>query len=1023
LGCQQIHAPTQRVLQDPLVWIDWLHQYRVTVTWAPNFAYSLVNDNADAMADKKWDLSSVRFILNGGEAIVAKVARRFLELLHPYGLASTAMRPAWGMSETSSAATYSNSFSGESATDEQTFVEVGEPIPGLMMRIVDADNQVVAAETIGRLQVKGDMITLGYYAQPELTNQVLSEEGWFDTGDLGFLRQGKLTLTGRQKGVIIVNGANVHDHEVEAVVETVADVEVSFTAACAVRLQDSQTDQLAVFFHSKLIDPQALLKQLQAIRQTLVAQMGINPIYLIPLDKADIPKTAIGKIQRTQLRKRLEAGEFNPVLKQIDVLGANDNTLPDWFYQPVWTPKNLRYSGQLNPSGSVLIFMDNEGLGAKVCQQFDQDAIPYIKISEALSFEKYSPDHYGIDPQQPQHYHQLIRDLHKAQINTTTVLHLGSYQNSAKAMESRETLRMAQAQGSHSVLFLIQALAQSRDTHPATRLVVVTANLQSVQADEQTCCVHGALTGLLKTVPLELSWLRCQHLDLADSTASTQQTNFIIDELAQPYVDTAIAYRQNQRWVTALTPINWQERSPQSISLKTNGLYLVTGGLGGIATGLAHNLYQHKQAKLILIGRTALPPRHEWSHHLDKDTPVANKIRQLQALEAITDNVTYHAADVCDAQALEQLVNESERHWQQPLDGVFHLAGEGNLNEHWQAMDERWLATETLETVEKMWQAKVYGSYTLAQQLLANRPNALFVGFSSVNALFGGATFSAYAAANSFLDHFCHYQRTHGHPNTYSINWSMWQEIGMSEDAPESTVKVSQQLGYYMISKHQGWHSLQACLASAPAQYVVGLDRRKPNVQDACRPECKTLQKLTAFYTSEDALPTTSLQQLKISDTFAKVSQCDLIKVDSSVFLSNGQIDKECLSNLHSQESQKANDYIAPSGEIEEAIATIWQEALSIEKIAIDQNFFELGGNSILTIQVIGKIQEITDKSISVVDIFQYPTISLLAKYLGQSQSARDVKSKREAHQNARKRKELLRSRMRLSRRSKLHSS
>jgi acyl-CoA synthetase (AMP-forming)/AMP-acid ligase II len=122
LGCQQIHGPTELVLQDPLKWLDWIDRYRVSITFAPNFAYGLVNDQAVEVGRRGWDLSSMRYVLNGAEAIVAKTARRFLDLLRPYGLAPSAMRPAWGMSETSSGVTYSDSFSLDLVKDDDAFV-------------------------------------------------------------------------------------------------------------------------------------------------------------------------------------------------------------------------------------------------------------------------------------------------------------------------------------------------------------------------------------------------------------------------------------------------------------------------------------------------------------------------------------------------------------------------------------------------------------------------------------------------------------------------------------------------------------------------------------------------------------------------------------------------------------------------------------------------------------------------------------------------------------------------------------
>lgn len=102
LGCQEINVSSETILMEPLKWLDWIDHYRASVTWAPNFAFGLVTDFAEEIKDKKWDLSSMRYMLNGGEAMVAKVGRRILELLEPHGLPADAIRPAWGMSETSS---------------------------------------------------------------------------------------------------------------------------------------------------------------------------------------------------------------------------------------------------------------------------------------------------------------------------------------------------------------------------------------------------------------------------------------------------------------------------------------------------------------------------------------------------------------------------------------------------------------------------------------------------------------------------------------------------------------------------------------------------------------------------------------------------------------------------------------------------------------------------------------------------------------------------------------------------------
>ncbi|MEG4250833.1 AMP-binding protein [Microcoleus sp. Pol10D4] len=322
VACQQIHAPTELVLQEPTKWLDWISHYRATITWAPNFAYGLLNEkleNLPTQATPKWDLSSMRFILNGGEAIVAKTARKFLQLLISYQLPDTAMHPAWGMSETSSGVTYSETFLLNSTTDEQKFVEVGSPIPGFAMRIVDINNQVLEEGTIGILQVKGASVTSGYYENTKANQEAFTEDGWFYTGDLGFIRKERLTITGRQKDVIIINGVNHYCHEIEATVEELQGVEVSYTAACAVRGAGSNTEKLAIFFNPKLSHSDDLVNLLKEIRAKVVNKVGINPDYLIPVEKEMIPKTAIGKIQRSQLSQRFNGGEFEPILKQVDI--------------------------------------------------------------------------------------------------------------------------------------------------------------------------------------------------------------------------------------------------------------------------------------------------------------------------------------------------------------------------------------------------------------------------------------------------------------------------------------------------------------------------------------------------------------------------------------------------------------------------------------------------------------------------------------------------------------------------------
>jgi len=309
LAQQEIHLPFQLFLQKPLIWLDLIERFQVTITFGPNFAYGLINDHTETIKQRHWDLSSIKFFLNGAETIVAKTARRFLQLLAPHQLAHTALRPSWGMAEVSSGVTFSDNFSLDSTTDDDLFVEVGAPIPGVDLRIVDEQNQVIEEGQIGLLQVKGLTVMSGYYQNPPANQEAFTEDGWFNTGDLGFIREGRLTITGRQKDIIIICGNNYYCHDIEAAVEEIEGVHVSYTAACAIRKTGSNTDQLAIFFSAtEANDKKQLIHQ---IREIVIKKIGLNPDYLIPVKQEIIPKTAIGKIQRQQLKKRFEDGEFD----------------------------------------------------------------------------------------------------------------------------------------------------------------------------------------------------------------------------------------------------------------------------------------------------------------------------------------------------------------------------------------------------------------------------------------------------------------------------------------------------------------------------------------------------------------------------------------------------------------------------------------------------------------------------------------------------------------------------------------
>jgi acyl-CoA synthetase (AMP-forming)/AMP-acid ligase II/thioesterase domain-containing protein len=324
VGATQLHAEPAVVLADPLQFLRLIHRHRVSLAFSPNFLLGQINAALQAASigssERRalaLDLSCLRRIVTGGEANVVDTARCFLELLAPYGLARTALWPAWGMTETCAASIYSHEFPDCDADRE--FAAVGWPIEGLEIRVLDDDGRECAAGAAGELQVRGPVVFNRYYNNEEATRTAFTQDGWFRTGDVGRIDDGRLRLVARNKDSIIVNGVNYYSHELETKLEQLAGIERSFVAAFPTRPKGADTEQLVVTFATTLpADDEAGIYQLVvAVRNTTIMLWGFRPAIILVLPRDAFPKTSLGKIQRALMRKRHEAGELAGYLERM----------------------------------------------------------------------------------------------------------------------------------------------------------------------------------------------------------------------------------------------------------------------------------------------------------------------------------------------------------------------------------------------------------------------------------------------------------------------------------------------------------------------------------------------------------------------------------------------------------------------------------------------------------------------------------------------------------------------------------
>lgn len=994
LGCQQVAVATDVILTNPLKWLDLIETYQVTHTWSPNFGFKLVSDALIKVQKKNWDLSSIKFLMNAGEQVTLPVVREFLELVDPFGVPTNAMQPAFGMAEVCTCMTYQNHFaycSGvhriqKSSLGEQLrktndanegaieFIDLGPPVPGVQIRITDQDNKVLPEGVIGRLQIKGDVVTPGYLNNEVANTEAFVGDGWFNSGDLGFIVDGRLTLTGREKELIIINGANYYCYEIEDTVNSLDGVEPTYVAACELNDPNRGTESLVIFFTPSPSGSEPNIELIKTIKTKVSSNLGIAPAYVIPVAQQEFPKTTSGKIQRAKLKNLLASGHFQDVLKEIDIHLENHKTLPDWFYRKIWHRFEARPNASNLQKGTVLVFQDRLGLGAFLCGQMKQHNQICVSVETGSDFAQLSPNRYRLAPNKPDHYRRLLESLAADNIKIDQILHLWTYDNYAGEVSSLLALEQAQEQGIYSLLFLVQALAKVQGLQHPVRLLMISSHMQAVSPLDAIAYEKATLLGLLKTIPQEMPWLSCCHVDLPPSSDVQWNGERILNELRVLSKEKEVAYRDGQRWVCCLEKADLCVQPKQQLPFQQGGMYLLSGGLGGIGIEIAKYLLQHYQAKLLLVGRTPLPERSTWDAYVQQTNTIAEKIKAIQALEQFGGEILYHAVDICDLKQMQLLVAQAQSHWQCQLHGVIHLAG---------TYHESKLIEETKDTVSATLAPKVLGTWVL-HQLLPNQPNSIFINFSSINGFFGGTNVGAYAAANSFLDSFAQYQQHNSPPQSYCFTWSMWDEIGMSKGYQMK--ELTRARGYDIVSVSQGLYSLLAGLHHQPTQLIVGLDGSNYHLRQYLTTKSYDIQKLIAYFTaSNNGSSAKSWSELIVRDRFGTQSKSEFVQLEEMPLTNTGEIDREQLLTLGTSGRSGDSSKVAPRTEIERQLASIWQQVLSVPVLGIHDNFFELGGHSLLATQMISRVQDVFELELPLRSLFENRTVAQMSSVIVQA--------------------------------------
>ncbi|UFZ04089.1 SDR family NAD(P)-dependent oxidoreductase [Bradyrhizobium ontarionense] len=613
----------------------------------------------------------------------------------------------------------------------------------------------------------------------------------------------------------------------------------------------------------------------------------------------------------------------------------------EWFYTPQWR-RTVAPEVPLDrpaPTHRWLVFADSHDLARLLLDQIGRRHETAIVVTAGSHFAQSGEDGYQIDPDAGASYDQLCAALVARSAMPTRIVHLWGIDGDDVARQiTREAVSAANRTGFYSLLYLAQALNATglgSDTH----ITVVTRGLYEVTGDEPLYPEKAAVAGPVLCIPQQLPHLQCAVVDIEiPARGSRREASLVVALLAeclQDDVDRQVAYRGRHRWV-----LDWHQQplqaAPQSRTpWREHGVYMITGGFGGVAGILAEHLARLFKARLVLTAREPLPAREQWSDWLKQNEHsgdrISGRIRAVQKLEELGAEVLTVAADVADETAMRHAFDEAEAHFGS-IHGIIHAAGvtDGRTYSLIGEMDS--------ETCEQQFQAKIHGTYVL-DRALAGRTLDFCVLMSSISTVLGGLGYVAYAAANAFLDAYAHHRGRNATYPWIAVDWSDWKywtqrktdnQVGAVIDA----LSMEPAEGFEALTRVLSWGKAPQ-LASSPGSLKARLDQW-------VRPESAHG------------------------------------KSDASI---------EANEAAHGR-PQLSSDFVAASTEIEKALVSVWEQIFRVRPLGIHDDFFELGGDSLKAVTAAARIRKRLGIEIPLLQFFKVPTAHGMAQLVHEASAA-----------------------------------
>ncbi|WP_432409138.1 SDR family oxidoreductase [Wukongibacter sp. M2B1] len=598
----------------------------------------------------------------------------------------------------------------------------------------------------------------------------------------------------------------------------------------------------------------------------------------------------------------------------------------DFYTLIEWEEEELKNTKRIDRQGTVLFFKVSGARADELVSIYRQNGHSIIEVEAGKAFEKINALRFLIGESQ-EDYIKLLEEINLNEI--TEIVHAMTISD-VEEIRGISQLKETQSKGVCSLFYLTRALIDYElEKYP--NITLITEYMNEVSSKEKIIRPENAmLSGLIKAINWEYPYFNVKLIDIDEKS----ETEAVFKEIGTDTKELQVAYRENKRYVEVVKEGYALEANQDSVEVKKNGVYVITGGVGRIGLEIGKYLASQNRIKLALINRSEIPDCSQWNEIIEKseDEILKSKIKEIIDIKSTGASVHLYSGDVSVENQMQAVFSKIRNDFG-GIDGVIHCAGVGV------GMEGNILGDEKEDIFKAVLRPKVEGTWVIDNITRQDKLD-FFIMCSSVITMIGGVGSGCYIAANAYLDSYASYRSALGYKTT-TINWPAWDKYGLIQSA---NIIESKQL-VKAISPQNAILAFEKILNTPLRRVVVG-----------------QLNYEGELFEMHEYLP------FKLSDEIKE-------KIEKTR-------DHNKKSNTGTKPIKLRGKDTQEYSRIEEQIAMIWQEVLGFEELSIHDNFFEIGGDSIMTTKVHSLMKDRLEEDIKVVDLFAYPTIATLAEYL-----------------------------------------